>query len=93
MLTTPPIGLFITFQLAQIDFSTLAALGQLASVVFAATLFHGLIVLPAIAWLVSGMNPLQFLRAVSQPAVTPIHLIQRRHPAAVHEHGTNQARR
>ena len=62
VLTTLPIGLFaITFQLAQkIDFSTLAALGQLAGVVFAATLFHGLIVLPAIAWLVSGMNPLQF---------------------------------
>ena len=32
-------------------FHPLAALGQLAGVVFAATLFHGLIVLPAIAWL------------------------------------------
>ena len=74
VLTTLPIGLFaITFQLAQkIDFSTLAALGQLAGVVFAATLFHGLIVLPAIAWLVSGMNPLQFLRAVSQPMITAL---------------------
>ncbi len=72
VLTTLPIGLFaITFQLAQqIDFSTLAALGQLAGVVFAATLFHGLVVLPAIAWLASGMNPLQFLRAVSQPMLT-----------------------
>ena len=74
VLTTMPIGLFaITFQLAQkIDFSTLAALGQLAGVVFAATLFHGLIVLPAIAWLASGMNPLQFLRAVSQPMITAL---------------------
>ena len=74
VLTTLPIGLFaITFQLAQkIDFSTLAALGQLAGVVFGATLFHGLIVLPAIAWLVSGKNPLQFLRAVSQPMVTAL---------------------
>ena len=74
VLTTLPIGLFaITFQLAQkIDFSTLAALGQLAGVVFGATLFHGLVVLPAIAWLVSGKNPLQFLRAVSQPMVTAL---------------------
>ena len=74
VLTTLPIGLFaITFQLAQkIDFSTLAALGQLAGVVFAATLFHGLIVLPAIALMVSGMNPLQFLRAVSQPMITAL---------------------
>lgn len=74
VLTTLPIGLFaITFQLAQkIDFSTLAALGQLAGIVFGATLLHGLIVLPAIAWLVSGKNPLQFLRAVSQPMVTAL---------------------
>ncbi|MEC8618187.1 MAG: dicarboxylate/amino acid:cation symporter [Pseudomonadota bacterium] len=74
VLTTLPIGLFaITFQLAQkIDFSTLAALGQLAGVVFGATLFHGLVVLPAIAWLVSGKNPLQFLSAVSQPMVTAL---------------------
>ena len=40
--------------------------------VFAATLFHGLIVLPAIAWLASDMNPLQFLRAVSQPMITAL---------------------
>lgn len=74
VLTTLPIGLFaITFQLAQkIDFSTLAALGQLAGVVFGATLFHGLIVLPGIAWLVSGLNPMQFLRAVSQPMLTAL---------------------
>ena len=74
VLTTLPIGLFaITFHLAQIiDFSTLAALGHLAGVVFAATLFHGLIVLPAIAWLASDMNPLQFLRAVSQPMITAL---------------------
>lgn len=74
VLTMLPVGLFaITFQLAQkIDFSTLTALGQLAGIVFAATLFHGLVVLPTIAWLVSGKNPLQFLRAVSQPMVTAL---------------------
>ena len=72
VLTTLPIGLFaITFQLAQkIDFSTLIALGQLAGVVFGGTLFHGLIVLPTIAWLVSGIKPWQFLRAVNQPMLT-----------------------
>ena len=47
-------------------------MGTCRGVVFAATLFHGLIVLPAIAWLVSGMNPLQFLRAVSQPMITAL---------------------
>ena len=74
VLTTLPLGLFaITYQLAgQIDFSTVTALAQLAGVVFAATLFHGLVVLPLIAWWASGLSPWEFFTAVSQPLVTAL---------------------
>lgn len=74
VLTTLPLGLFaITYQLAgQIDFSTVTALAQLAGVVFAATLFHGLVVLPLIAWWASGLSPWEFFAAVSQPLVTAL---------------------
>ena len=74
VLTTLPLGLFaITYQLAgQIDFSTVTALAQLAGVVFAATLFHGLVVLPLIAWWASGLSPWKFFAAVSQPLVTAL---------------------
>jgi len=74
VLTTLPLGLFaISYQLAgQIDFSTVTALAQLAGVVFAATLFHGLVVLPFIAWWAAGLSPWKFFAAVSQPLVTAL---------------------
>ena len=74
VLTTLPLGLFaISYQLAgQIDFSTVTALAQLAGVVFAATLFHGLVVLPLIAWWAAGLSPWKFFAAVSQPLVTAL---------------------
>ena len=74
VLTTLPLGLFaISYQLAgQIDFSTVTALAQLAGVVFTATLFHGLVVLPLIAWWAAGLSPWKFFAAVSQPLVTAL---------------------
>jgi Na+/H+-dicarboxylate symporter len=67
-----PLGLFaITYQLtAKIELQTMYALGQFAAVVFAATAFHGLIVLPAIAWLLAGVGPLKFFKAAAQPLIT-----------------------
>jgi Na+/H+-dicarboxylate symporter len=69
-----PIGLFaITYQLsAQINLDTVAALVQFSAVVLGATLVHGLIVLPAIAWWVAGIPPWRFLNLIVQPLVTAL---------------------
>ena len=69
-----PVGLFaITYQLAtQLTWTTMASLGQLAAVVFGATLIHGLLVLPAIVWLVSGMPPFTFIKRILQPLFTAL---------------------
>ncbi len=74
ILTTLPIGLFaIAYQLAdQVTLTSVAALGQLAAVVFCATAFHGLVVLPAIAWWASGLPPWKFFSAIGQPLVTAL---------------------
>ena len=67
-----PIGLFaIAYQLStNVDIGTLIALGHFAGVVIGATLFHGLVVLPLIAWWLTGRTPFQFLRAAYQPMFT-----------------------
>ncbi len=67
-----PIGLFaIAYQLStNVDIGTLIALGHFAGVVIGATLFHGLVVLPLIAWWLTGRTPIQFLRAAYQPMFT-----------------------
>ena len=72
VLMTLPIGLFaITHQLTdRLEFGTLVALGQFAGVVFGATLFHGLVVLPLLAWLLCGIQPWKLLSAITQPLLT-----------------------
>ena len=69
-----PIGIFaITFQLANnINLETLTALGELALVVFLATLFHGLVILPLIAWVFGGTRPLALLSNIVQPVITAL---------------------
>ena len=69
-----PIGIFaITFQLANnINLETLTALGELALVVFLATLFHGLVILPLIAWVFGGTRPLVLLSNIMQPVITAL---------------------
>jgi len=69
-----PIGIFaITFQLANnINLETLTALGELALVVFLATLFHGLVILPLIAWVFGGTRPLALLSNIMQPVITAL---------------------
>ncbi len=72
VLATLPIGLFaITYQLTdRLEFGTLVALLQFAAVVFGATLFHGVVVLPLIAWLLGGVSPLRLFSAIAQPMLT-----------------------
>ncbi|MEM7080020.1 MAG: dicarboxylate/amino acid:cation symporter [Pseudomonadota bacterium] len=72
ILTTLPIGMFaITYQLTgKIDVTTLMALGEFAALVFATTAIHGLLVLPALAWLLTGTPPTVLLRTISQPLIT-----------------------
>ena len=74
IITLLPVGLFaIAFQLTgKVDVGTLIALGHFAGVVVGATLFHGLVVLPAIAWWLGGIRPWQFLRRASQPMFTAL---------------------
>ena len=69
-----PVGIFaITYQLASsIDMGTLISLGELALVVFLATLFHGTFVLPAIAWVFGGVKPAALFRNIAQPLVTAL---------------------
>jgi Na+/H+-dicarboxylate symporter len=74
IIATLPLGLFaIAYQLAdQVQVETMAALGQLAIVVLGATLLHGLVVLPCLVWLLTGIKPWQFLARVAQPMVTAL---------------------
>ena len=69
-----PLGLFaIVFQLTgQIETTTMLALLSFAAVVFAATLFHGLVVLPLLAWWLAGIKPWQLLPNISQPMLTAL---------------------
>jgi len=72
VITTLPLGLFaIAFQLTgKVDINTLISLGHFAFVVICATLFHGLIVLPAIAWAVGGVRPGTLMPRIIKPMLT-----------------------
>jgi Na+/H+-dicarboxylate symporter len=69
-----PLGLFaVTYQLStQINLDTVSALAQFAGVVLGATMVHGLIILPTLAWWVSGIPPWRFLRLIVQPLITAL---------------------
>jgi Na+/H+-dicarboxylate symporter len=48
----------------------LASLAQFIAVVIGSTLFHGLIVLPAILWAMTGMSPLRFFKGTREALIT-----------------------
>jgi len=48
----------------------LASLAQFIAVVIGSTLFHGVIVLPAILWLMTGMSPLRFFKGAREALIT-----------------------
>ena len=74
VITTLPLGLLaIAFQLTgKIDITTVISLAHFALVVVGATLFHGLVILPLIVWLIGGMNPWHFLSQAFQAMVTAL---------------------
>ena len=74
IITMLPIGLFaIAFQLTnKIELDTFVSLLQFAGVVVGATLVHGIVVLPLIAWLFGGISPIHFLQKAYQAMVTAL---------------------
>jgi len=48
----------------------LASLGQFIAVVIGSTLFHGVVVLPGILWLMTGMSPLRFFKGAREALIT-----------------------
>jgi Na+/H+-dicarboxylate symporter len=50
--------------------AVLASLGEFITVVFGTTLFHGLVVLPAILWLLTRMSPWHFFKGVREALIT-----------------------
>lgn len=66
-----PLGvLAIVFELGQnLDRAVLAQLLGFVAVVFGATLFHGLVVLPLLAWFFTGRSPWALWPAIIQPVL------------------------
>ncbi len=52
------------------DVRLLGSLGHFIAVVTGTTLFHGLIVLPGILWLFTGVSPLRFLKGAREALLT-----------------------
>lgn len=48
----------------------LASLAQFIAVIIGSTLFHGVIVLPGILWLLTGMSPLRFFKGAREALIT-----------------------
>lgn len=69
-----PLGIFgIVFDFSLRAGGTLfTELLAFAAVVFGATMFHGLFVLPLVGWLLGRVNPLQFLRYAGAPLLVAL---------------------
>ncbi|KAF7276610.1 hypothetical protein GWI33_010032, partial [Rhynchophorus ferrugineus] len=65
-----PLGIFALLSklLATEDFTVLGSLAKFAVVVTGTTIFHGLIVLPFLLWVVTRITPLRFFK-VARPAL------------------------
>ncbi len=67
-----PLGLAaLLFQLvATQNVALLGSLGHFIVVVTGTTLFHGLIILPGLLWLITGMSPLKFFKGAREALIT-----------------------
>ncbi len=67
-----PLGLaaLLLQLLATQNADLLASLGYFIVVITGTTLFHGLVVLPGILWLMTGMSPLHFLKGAREALLT-----------------------
>ncbi len=63
-----PVGVFaVVFELTLKQQDLLDKLLPFMGLVFATTAFHGLVVLPALAWFIGGMSPLRLMRGIARP--------------------------
>ena len=71
---TMPVGVFaIVFDLTlRLPEAVLEQLLYFVLVVLGGTLFHGLVVLPLIAWILGGKKPVEFLRGASRPILVAL---------------------
>ncbi|MBC9228860.1 dicarboxylate/amino acid:cation symporter [bacterium SPL81] len=67
-----PIGIFALLAklIATEDLSVLSRLAEFAVVVTGTTIFHGVVVLPALLWVFGRMNPITFFRGARAALVT-----------------------
>ncbi|MFW1952587.1 dicarboxylate/amino acid:cation symporter [Acinetobacter beijerinckii] len=67
-----PIGIFALLAklIATEDLSVLSRLAEFAVVVTGTTIFHGVVVLPALLWIFGRMNPMTFFRGARTALVT-----------------------
>jgi Na+/H+-dicarboxylate symporter len=67
-----PIGIFALLAklIATEDLSVLSRLVEFAAVVTGTTIFHGVVVLPALLWIFGRMNPIPFFRGARAALVT-----------------------
>ena len=67
-----PIGIFALLAklIATEDLSVLSRLVEFAAVVTGTTIFHGVVVLPALLWIFGRMNPITFFRGARTALVT-----------------------
>ena len=67
-----PIGIFALLAklIATEDLSVLSRLAEFAVVVTGTTIFHGVVVLPALLWIFGRMNPITFFRGARTALVT-----------------------
>lgn len=65
-----PLGIFALLAklMATEDFAVLGSLATFATVVTGTTIFHGLIVLPLLLWVLTKINPIRFFK-VARPAL------------------------
>lgn len=65
-----PLGIFALLAklMATEDFAILGSLATFATVVTGTTIFHGLVVLPLLLWLLTKINPIRFFK-VARPAL------------------------
>ncbi len=67
-----PLGIFALLAklVATEDISVLSRLAEFAAVVTGTTIFHGVVVLPLLLWIVARMNPLHFFKGVRLALIT-----------------------
>lgn len=69
-----PLGIMALFAqlVASQDLALLSSMGAFVAMVICTTLIHGLLVLPGLLWLMTGMSPLRFFRGAREALATAL---------------------